>query len=92
MFSVCTYITLYNSIYITIYIFIDADKPHYDNKDIAGDIYLKIIPVTQDFVQVCGSLGESLKHTTFFMDLHAAEDETKDLSNYSFENRDKMER
>lgn len=45
--------------------------------------------MTQNYVQICGALGESLKHTTFMMDLHAAEDETKDLSTYSFEGRDK---
>ena len=38
-------------------------------------------------VALCGAIGESLKHTSLKMDLHAAEDNTRDYSNYSFDTR-----
>ena len=41
-----------------------------------------------DFFMICGIWGESFKHSTFLMDLHAAEDPTKNLTDYSFATRD----
>jgi len=66
-------------------------RPHHQNEGIDGEIYIKIVRGSQDYVHICGYHSESLKHTVFYMDLHAAEDESKDLSNYSFENRNKNE-
>ncbi len=62
-------------------------KPAYQNKGIAGEIYLRLITGKSDLVMLCGQLGESLKHTSIKLDLHAAEGENKDLLNYSFYSR-----
>jgi len=51
-------------------------KPHFQNEGISTEIYLKLLAGQTDRVNICGSVGESLKHTTLYLDLHAAEDPT----------------
>lgn len=62
-------------------------KPAYHNEGKNGELYLKIVTGVTEWVLLCGQRKESLKHTTMTFDLHGAEDESKDLSEYSFTNR-----
>lgn len=62
-------------------------KPSYHNEGRDGEIYVKILTGSTPFVLLCGAKQESLKHTVLTLDLHAAEDDSKDYTQYSFSNR-----
>lgn len=62
-------------------------KPSYTNKDVDGELYLKIITGISDTVVICGG-GESLKHVALHLDVDAASQDI-DLSGYSLETRKK---
>ena len=64
-------------------------KPWFENPGTKGDIYLKVKTGVTDYFMICGIYGESFKHSTIMMDLHAGEGKTKDdLKDYSFGTRD----